>query len=189
MPRVTTETRRAQIVDALAQLLEERSYAEASVANIASVAGLTPGLVHYHFATKRQILLALVERVVEGWRARTAQRLVGVDDPAARVRAVVDATLDLGAGARPADARLWGTLGGEAARNEDVAQAVRHALTEAMQQLEHDLGALGVRAPAQTARALVAAMEGVFRLAALGLVPEGEGAALVHRLVDAVVAR
>ena len=57
MTRVTTETRRRQIVDALAQLLEERSYAEASVANIASVAGLTPGLVHYHFATNRQILL------------------------------------------------------------------------------------------------------------------------------------
>ena len=68
-----------------------------------------------------------------------------------------------------------------------MAHAVRGVLREAQRALEDDLDVLGVRDPARTARSILASIEGVFRLAALGLVPEGEGADLVHRLVDAVV--
>ncbi|MCA9568175.1 MAG: TetR family transcriptional regulator [Myxococcales bacterium] len=187
MPRASKAVRRAQIVEGLATLLEHRSYAEASVAEIAREAGLAGGLVHYHFASKREILLALVDRLADSWRDRVRTRQAEVRGPVRRIRALIDATLATGEDARPRDVGLWTTLGAEAARSEDVAHAFRGVLREAQRLLEDDLDALGIRDPARTARSLVAAMEGVFRLAALGLVPAGEGADLVHRLVDALV--
>lgn len=187
MARASTEVRRGEIVEGLASVLEQRSYAEASVAQIAAAAGLSAGLVHYHFGSKREILLALVDRLADRWRQRVRERQEGARGPLRRVRALVDATLGRGEDEALREVRLWTTLGAEAARSEDVAHAFRGVLREAQRSLEDDLDVLGVRDPARTARALVAAVEGVFRLASLGLVPEGEGADLVHRLVDAVV--
>jgi TetR/AcrR family transcriptional repressor of bet genes len=185
-PSNTTE-RRSQIVDALAGLLGTHSYAEASVGRIAREAGLTTGLVHYHFGSKREILLALVDRLVDAWRERLRSRVDGARGPVRRIRAVVDATLAVGDDADPDAAALWTTLGAEAARQPDVAARVRIVLRDLHSQLVEDLEMLDVREPDRTARALLAAMEGTFRLAAMGLVPAGEGADGVHRLVDALL--
>lgn len=185
--RATTAVRRAQIVDALARVLESHSYAEASVGRIAKKAGLTTGLVHYHFGSKREILLALVDRLAAAWRERLQLQLADARGPVRRIRAVIDATLALGDDANPGAAVLWTTLGAEAARHEDVAAAVRVVLRDVQAQLEDDLVLLDVRDPERTARALVATTEGVFRMAALNLVPVGEGADLVHRLVDSLL--
>lgn len=187
MPRATTEVRRAQIVDALARVLESHSYAEASIGRIAKVAGLTGGLVHYHFASKREILLALVDRLAAGWRQRLQGRLSEARGPVRRIRAVIDATLALGDDADPASASLWTTIGAEAARHDDVAAAFRVVLRDVQRLIEEDLTLLDVRDPERSARALVATTEGVFRLAALGLVPPGQGADVVHRVVDALL--
>jgi len=58
-----TEARRSQIVDGLVMVLSERGYERSSVQAIASAAGLSPGLVHYHFKNKLEILVELVERL------------------------------------------------------------------------------------------------------------------------------
>src|ERR1051325_1811277 len=61
MPRPSnTALRQDQIKDALLSVMAERGFDAATVAHIAQAAGLAPGLVHYHFASKQQILLALV---------------------------------------------------------------------------------------------------------------------------------
>ena len=44
--------------------MADRGYERASVTAIAKAAGLTPGLVHYHFHNKKEILLALVTFVL-----------------------------------------------------------------------------------------------------------------------------
>ena len=50
-----TEARRGQIVDAMVQVLAREGYEGASVQAVARVAGLAPGLVHYHFRRKLEI--------------------------------------------------------------------------------------------------------------------------------------
>lgn len=187
MARESRAERREQIVTGLATVLQHASYAEASVAQIARAAGLTAGLVHYHFGSKREVLLALMDRLVDAWRARVGVFVEAASGPLQRIRGVVDATLALDATSDTVQAQLWTTLGAEASRNEDVASAFRGVLHEGMLLIEGDLAELGVPDPTRAARSLVAALQGVFQLASVGLVPPGEGADLVHRLVDALV--
>ncbi|HEY4122015.1 MAG TPA: TetR family transcriptional regulator, partial [Byssovorax sp.] len=59
MERAPNVERRAQIVAALARVMAARGYERATVAQIAAEAGLAAGLVHYHFASKRDVLLTL----------------------------------------------------------------------------------------------------------------------------------
>ena len=58
MPRPSnTDARREQIVLGLQRVMAERGYEKATVSAIAQAAGLTPGLVHYHFKNKQEMLL------------------------------------------------------------------------------------------------------------------------------------
>ena len=50
-----TEERRQQIVEGLLRVMAERGYERASIAEIAKAAGLSPGLVHYHFTEKQEL--------------------------------------------------------------------------------------------------------------------------------------
>ena len=74
---VNTHLRRAQIVDGLQQVMAERGYARASITAIGKAAGLSPGLVHYHFGSKQEVLLALVDRL----SARLEERLEEWGEP------------------------------------------------------------------------------------------------------------
>ena len=62
-----TDERRAQIATALVDVMARRGYDGASVADIARAAGLTAGLVHYHFETKHAILIEALDRLEAGW--------------------------------------------------------------------------------------------------------------------------
>ena len=88
MPRPSnTAERRAQIIEGLLNVIAEGGYEGATIASIAKSAGLGSGLVHYHFANKQAILLALVERIVGLIEARYAHRLGAAgEDPSARLR-------------------------------------------------------------------------------------------------------
>jgi len=59
-----TDERRLQIMGALVKVMAKRGYDGASVADIARAARLTPGLVHYHFKNKQEILLAALRDLV-----------------------------------------------------------------------------------------------------------------------------
>lgn len=60
-----TEQRRAQIVEAMRGELADVGYERASIKSIAERAGLGAGLIHYHFASKQDILHALVDGLIE----------------------------------------------------------------------------------------------------------------------------
>ena len=53
-----TEERRAQIVEAFLTVISKEGYARATIAAVAREAGLTSGLLHYHFGRKHQLLVA-----------------------------------------------------------------------------------------------------------------------------------
>ena len=61
--RLAPEQRREQILDAANALFAERGYDEVSIEDIASSAGVTRGLVHHYFGGRKEVYIALLERI------------------------------------------------------------------------------------------------------------------------------
>ena len=61
--RLDPGQRREQILDAANALFAERAYDEVSVEDIASSAGVTRGLVHHYFGGRKEVYIALLERL------------------------------------------------------------------------------------------------------------------------------
>lgn len=80
---------RARIVEAAARVLAERGYEAATIKEIARTAGVAPGLVHYYFADKDALLVAVLKDAATRHIAETA-RLGAERTP----RAVLEAALD-----------------------------------------------------------------------------------------------
>ncbi len=91
--------RREQIVRATVRCLAREGYTRLTMKKVAREAGVSQGILHYYFADKRAILSATLEAVsrdldrrVAAAQSRTAR------DPAARLRALVRACLDVAVG-------------------------------------------------------------------------------------------
>ena len=100
--RSNRDQRRQEIAHALGQVMAQKGYDGATIADIAKAAGLRSGLVHYHFENKQEILLALLEQLV----AQHAERLRGAlsttdNDPRLQLGAFIDVHLALGKHADP----------------------------------------------------------------------------------------
>jgi TetR/AcrR family transcriptional regulator, transcriptional repressor of bet genes len=185
------EARREQISDALIRVMAKRGYDGASVADIAKAARLTPGLVHYHFDTKQEILLLalgrLVARHVSGLEARLAQ---AEGDPAAELDAFIDFHLGLGADADPEALACWILLSGEALREPKVREDLERGLRLLTDRLSRLIGAgvnRGVFTCARVdaaASALLATIQGYFMLAgtARHLIPKGSAAVCTKQM-------
>src|SRR3954463_13335865 len=61
--RLSRAERRDQILDAANSLFAERGYEDVSVEDVASSAGVTRGLVHHYFGGRKDVYVALVERL------------------------------------------------------------------------------------------------------------------------------
>lgn len=70
--RLSTDARREQLLAAGARLLAERPYDEVSIEEIARAAGVSKGLLYHYFPTKRDFLIAAIERGQEELAALTA---------------------------------------------------------------------------------------------------------------------
>ncbi len=179
MSNESTDIRREQIVTALMRLLSERSYARSTIAAIAREADVLPGLVHYHFRSKQEILLGVVEAMEARLRARVDTRLEAASTPWARLEAVVDAYLALGEGADPLVVRCWVQITAEALGQPEVAELWRGALerqrTELAQAVEAVAAAEGTEVDVAEVVAVVQSLvAGAWQLAATGAqVPQG----------------
>ena len=78
MPRPENPELRAKIVDCACELFRTRGYKATSYADLASAAGITKGLLQYHFPKKDQLATQVMIRVLE--KAITA---LGIVEPAA----------------------------------------------------------------------------------------------------------
>jgi AcrR family transcriptional regulator len=63
--RRAPEVSRGEILDAALACFSARGYHETSVDDIAERAGLSKGAIYWHFAGKRELFLALLDRAVE----------------------------------------------------------------------------------------------------------------------------
>jgi TetR/AcrR family transcriptional repressor of bet genes len=193
MPRPkNTDERRSQIVAGLAEVMAERGYAKATIRAIARAAGLTPGVVHYHFESKQQILIALIETLAETVRARLR---AGDASPEDRLQAAIDALVGTAAGIETRAVACWVVIGAEAVREpavRDLYQAVMQQLIAEFERLLREAmqkeGGSGARANS-AAVAVVAAVEGFFRLAAgaPSCVPAGTAAASIRAIAEGFV--
>lgn len=193
MPRPSnTEERRQQIVDGLLRVMAERGYERASVGEIAKAAGLSPGLVHYHFSDKQEILLVLVEQLASRARIRVTTRLARVkgDDARAKVEAFLDAYLATGGDSAPTAVASWVTISAEAIRQPEVRAVYERVVRADLEHLESLVAeVVGKRKARAIAAGLFAAVQGYFVLAASApdLVPPGSAAGTVKRMAAGVL--
>jgi len=86
--------RREQIERSAAEVLAEVGYAGASVARIAQRAGVSKGVITYHFASKDEILRRVALRLFQECADHIAVHTSGTMTPAERLRAGISAELD-----------------------------------------------------------------------------------------------
>jgi len=186
-----TEQRREQIVNGLLEAIGEHGYDKATIQTIAQKAGLAPGLIHYHFQNKEEILLELVKSLAAVAQRRYESLAASTTNAAARLNAYIDARLALGGGAEPRAVAAWVVIGAEAIRQPQVRAAYQDAVAAERALLEtllHDYLREREKSPASAGRlaaALIAFMEGAFQLssAAGDIMPSGYAADMALQLV------
>jgi len=194
--RSNTAERREQIARALVRVMARRGYDGASVAEVAAAARLTPGLVHYHFRDKQEILLVALRTLVAHHEGRLDERLAADGaDHARQLRDFIDLHLGRGAESDPEALACWVLASGEALRQTKV----RRELVRALDRIGRRLAAIirgGVAARAfscadaeEAAAAQLAAIQGYFVLAASArpLIPRGSAARAALQMAEGLL--
>ncbi|HEY4002396.1 MAG TPA: TetR/AcrR family transcriptional regulator [Candidatus Xenobia bacterium] len=188
-----TEKRRTQIVRAMEKLMATHGYEKTTITALGEAAGLSPGLVHYHFSNKQEVLIELVRdlgrRLSE--RHQAACREAG-DDARARLEAWLDAHVALGPGADAAAVACWTAIAAEAIRQSEVHAVYVEALQQELQELTGLLQAVRPSGDhAAMAVALLSAIQGAYLLgtAAPEVALRGFAKEAVHALVDGLLLR
>jgi AcrR family transcriptional regulator len=132
MPRVTDEhrlARREQILDAAVATFAAQGFQATGMAEVIAASGLSAGAVYRYFASKDQLIEAIVDRVLDEAAGRI-ERLFAEEaplDPGRAVGLVVTAVASI-ADRGPVDvSRLAVQAWGEALRNPAVATVVGRA--------------------------------------------------------------
>ena len=87
--------RRRQIVDAAIRVMAEKGWNETSIDEITREAGVSRGLVSYHFKDKADLLSGVLSRCKEASREGIEEAIAATDDPVERYRLVIRTTLNL----------------------------------------------------------------------------------------------
>jgi TetR/AcrR family transcriptional regulator, transcriptional repressor of bet genes len=196
-----TDQRRAEIVDALLSVMARTGYDNATIAAIAREAGLTSGLLHYHFENKQAILVALVERLVVGLEERVRSRLEAAGSeprrrlPRRRLHAFIDAHVALDADADPRAVAAWVVVAAEAVRQSDVRRLYGRQIKTTLERLTSLIAAClraekrDARSAASIAAATLSAIEGAYMLSASapGILPKGYAAPSLRKMVDGLL--
>ncbi|HEY9103552.1 TetR/AcrR family transcriptional regulator [Chitinimonas sp.] len=179
-----TEARRAEIVEAMLAVMAQQGYEKATIQAVAKQAGLAPGLIHYHFKSKQEILLALVQAIARYAQQRYQTALGEAQAPVARLQAYLNAQLGLGEGAAPQMVAAWVMIGAEAVRQAEVREVYQTVIAAELASLTQMMGDCLVEAGRSRAAApdlaagLLALMTGAFQLssAAQAVMPTGYAA-------------
>lgn len=191
-----TSERRGEISRALLRVMAIEGYERATIVRIAKEAGLAPGLVHYHFESKAEILATLVSDLVVRFETRIARRTEQRSGALAKLDGLLEALLARGDDEDLEAVRCWTLVGAEAVKDAEVRalyEAHLGALTDRLAALVieacHDEGRSGEGARAM-AGAIVALTEGYFALAAASpaLVAAGSASGMAKRMARGLIA-
>ena len=177
------ERRRAEIVNAFAQVLAEHGYEGATMVAVAARAGMAPGLLHHYFACKAELLSSLLEDLVSRFRARVRGREATLDPLLAYAEGAVglDRTADLVA------ARCWVGLFAEAVREPVLFAQVRRLVDTEIEAIRRRSDE---RLSEQDAGAVLAFVIGALVLGAFApRKTSGFASPALRRLIDALRTR
>ena len=136
--KASKETRRQQLIDATIDSLAKRGYSETTMADVADGAGLSRGIVNFHFESKEKLLVATLQYMADEYSAhwRAALQKAG-DDPARQLGTLVAADFDRSICNRRKLA-AWCAFWGEA-KSRPTYQSLCGARDEAYQNVFIDL--------------------------------------------------
>ncbi|HHZ08674.1 MAG TPA: TetR family transcriptional regulator [Rhizobiales bacterium] len=171
--KASKEQRRQQLIEATIDSLARRGYSETTMADVADGAGLSRGIVNFHFESKEKLLVATLQYMADEYAAhwRSALARAG-EDPADRLWALVAADFDRFV-CNKRKLAAWCAFWGEA-KSRPTYQALCGARDQAYQQVFVDLcDALEREAgygfePGAMALALSATLEGLWLRLMLG---------------------
>ena len=107
-------SRRTQLIEATIETLAQRGYSRTTLTEVARMAGLSHGLVNFHFETKEKLLAETLVHLAEEYYANwTAALAAAGDHPAQRLRAMVEADFNPQI-CTPAKLSAWCSFWGEA---------------------------------------------------------------------------
>lgn len=90
--KLSREARRAQLIDATIEVIAVRGYARTTLTDVANRAGLSHGLVNFHFQTKEKLLAETLLFLAEEYRDNWTKALDGAGPaPARRLDAMLRA--------------------------------------------------------------------------------------------------
>ncbi|MCC6205450.1 MAG: transcriptional regulator BetI [Hyphomicrobiales bacterium] len=93
--KASKETRRQQLIEATIDSLARRGYSETTMADVADGAGLSRGIVNFHFESKEKLLVATLQYMADEYSAHwRAALLKAGQEPASQLRALVAADFD-----------------------------------------------------------------------------------------------
>lgn len=103
-----------QLIEATIETLAERGFSRTTLTEVARTAGLSHGLVLFHFETKEKLLAETLAYLAEEYRANwTAALARAGEDPAQQLNALIEADFNLSV-FTPARLSAWCAFWGEA---------------------------------------------------------------------------
>jgi AcrR family transcriptional regulator len=149
---------RQRILDAAVQRIAREGIDDVRIARIAMDAGVSAGLLHYHFASRDALLAEALEHSYE--RAGDARTAVAEDAPApARLRAMIDQCLPLPGSLRD-DWVLWVELWLRAARDPELRATAARLYARLHEWFAETIGEFAVEDPARLTDRVLALIDG-----------------------------
>ena len=192
-----TEQRKQEIVDALLRVMSERGYEKASIQAIAKEAGLAPGLIHYHFKTKQEMLLGLVNWIALSATERLQEMELMADDPWGKLSAFINARLAMGKAELPQVVSAWVVIAGESIRQSEIKEIYQDLIKRQLELLTQLIADIWEGKSAKSKEVtnlsaiVIATMEGAFQLSATAneVMPENYAAESVLEIIKARVSK
>ncbi len=123
-----TNERKKEIATALLRVMAEQGYEKASIQAIAKEADLAPGLIHYHFKTKQEILLSAVNWIVNSAEQRLIQLQEEVQTPWEKLEAFINVRLASGDTQMPEIVSSWVVIAAESIRQPEVRETYQRLI-------------------------------------------------------------
>jgi AcrR family transcriptional regulator len=93
--KASKETRQQQLIEATIDSLAKRGYSDTTLANVADGAGLSRGIVNFHFESKEKLLVATLQYMADEYANHWNSALEKSEDTAAgKIWALVNADFD-----------------------------------------------------------------------------------------------
>jgi len=160
------EARRRQIVETAIRTIAARGYSQSSLAEIAREAGISKGVISYHFEGKVELLEAILSRLLEEPAEFIKQRVDASDHAVDKLRAYVRANFEFMQTHREnyvALVDLWESRGSHESGNRFSAEAYAPSRAYLSRILEagREAGEFRARPAATLASVIQAAIDGV----------------------------